>query len=272
MLNIQNLGHRTNVHYNSFFGEIIERNDYWVIKTPVRPNFFWGNYILMKSSPTQGCYNEWVQIFESEIGPRNKRGFMAITFDSIEEAEKDLYIEFEQAGCTIIINKMLTASSIHSTDKVSDTLIVKPFSSETDWNAYKDIHLDPDWGYGTQEAQSRFLDEEINDFKKIVKMNKGQRFGAFENNVMIAELGVFWDGEVARFNNVATAIDHRRKGACSTLVYEVSKFLLEQKDISTLVMEADENYHASRIYESLGFKPTQKTISFQWHDRIRFGA
>ena len=174
MLNINNLGHRTNVLYNSFFGEITEKSEYWVIQTAARPNFFWGNYILMKKAPIQGCYEEWVQIFEEEIGTRSKLGFMAIAYDDISSVNNK-NSEFEQAGCKVLINKILTASSVHPTEKVNKELVVKAYSEESYWEAYKHIHHDPDWGYGTHEAQSMFLDEEINDFKKIIAMGKGQR-------------------------------------------------------------------------------------------------
>ena len=34
-----------------------------------------------------------------------------------------------------------------------------------------------------------------------------------------------------------------------------------------LVMVADENYHAAKIYESVGFAPTAKEYSAFWRDR-----
>ena len=40
--------------------------------------------------------------------------------------------------------------------------------------------------------------------------------------------------------------------------------MLERNEITTLVMEADEDYHAARIYEEVGFEPTQRLISLEW--------
>jgi hypothetical protein len=36
--------------------------------------------------------------------------------------------------------------------------------------------------------------------------------------------------------------------------------------IEELVMEADEDYHAAGIYESVGFRPTQKQVGLEWFD------
>lgn len=36
--------------------------------------------------------------------------------------------------------------------------------------------------------------------------------------------------------------------------------------VDTLVMIADEHYHAARIYESVGFKPVEKIRGLTWWD------
>ena len=74
----------------------------------------------------------------------------------------------------------------------------------------------------------------------------------------------FWKDGVARFNNVSTKIEYRRIGACSTLIYKISKIMLERNNIHKLVMETDDGYHAARIYESIGFKKMEKIISLEY--------
>jgi len=34
--------------------------------------------------------------------------------------------------------------------------------------------------------------------------------------------------------------------------------------MKTLVMVADENYHAAKIYESIGFQPEEKQVGLDW--------
>ena len=78
---------------------------------------------------------------------------------------------------------------------------------------------------------------------------------------MVADLGLFRDGDVARFQDVATDPSFRRRGICGRLVYEVARESLASGQVKTLVMAADENYHAARIYESVGFKPQERTAT-----------
>ena len=51
--------------------------------------------------------------------------------------------------------------------------------------------------------------------------------------------------------------EYRREGIGGTLVYEVSMRTLERTDIASLVMLADTEYRAARIYESVGFAPSE---------------
>jgi hypothetical protein len=42
--------------------------------------------------------------------------------------------------------------------------------------------------------------------------------------------------------------------------------------VETLVMAADENYYAARIYEKVGFKPTERQAGLHWWDRAEARA
>ena len=254
---------RTSLIMDKFFATVTENSDYIVIKTPQRPDYFWGNYIIMKSPPTHGDFEDWISIFELEIGTRNELGYVAIGIDTID-GDDCVVEEFKENGFDIQVSKILLAENIIKPRKFNDLIEVRPYSSEEDWANYLEIHFTPNWNYGTEAEQKEFLKDEMESFRRFVKSENAQRYGAFLNGEMIAELGVFWEGNVARFNNVATHSDHRRKGACSSLVYHVSKMMLDRSEITTLVMEADEDYHAARIYEEVGFEPTQRLISLEW--------
>jgi hypothetical protein len=269
-MELTSLALRTGLILNRFLAVVEEKEEYIVIRTPDRPSFFWGNSIIMKNSPTLGDYQKWIAIFEKEIGSKNDKGFIAITFDSIDERSYDVS-EFEKNNFEIMVSKVLSTNSIIKPPKFNPEIIVKAFKTSKDWDSFVDIHFIPDWGYGSDDGQRVFLKEEGENFKKFVETGRAQRFGAFYNGQMVAELGVFWQEGLARFNSVATHRDYRRLGACSTLVYEVSRLLLNNPEIETLVMEADEDYHAASIYESVGFVANEKLIALEWKDDKRFG-
>jgi ribosomal protein S18 acetylase RimI-like enzyme len=97
--------------------------------------------------------------------------------------------------------------------------------------------------------------------RRLADQGLGNWYGAYIDDILVGDLGLFRDGTIARFQDVGTEVEFRRRGICGTLVYEVSKRALESDDIETLVMVADENYHAARIYESVGFVPTERHAS-----------
>lgn len=94
-----------------------------------------------------------------------------------------------------------------------------------------------------------------------------QIFGVESAGKLIGDAGIFWAGHIGRFNVVATHREYRRMGVCSTLIYEASMSVFATLGLEALVMEADEDYHAARIYESVGFIPTESHVKLEWRAR-----
>ena len=59
---------------------------------------------------------------------------------------------------------------------------------------------------------------------------------------------------LARFQSVETHPDFRGQGLAGTLVHEVSRYGFDQLGAHTLVMVADPDYLAIRVYRSVGFE------------------
>jgi predicted GNAT family acetyltransferase len=106
-------------------------------------------------------------------------------------------------------------------------------------------------------------------YRRMSEAGRGAWFGAFLGARLVADLGVFSDetGTLARFQSVGTHPDFRRRGICGALVHQASEWALNTLRVGTLVMAADEEYHAARIYESVGFQPTERQIGMSWWDR-----
>ncbi|MEX2130832.1 MAG: hypothetical protein WD772_05050, partial [Pseudohongiellaceae bacterium] len=68
-MNIQNLGYRTDCIFHKYNGEITERENYFLIRTPANPTFHWGNLLLFKTAPSPGDYRDWMQAHAAEFGP-----------------------------------------------------------------------------------------------------------------------------------------------------------------------------------------------------------
>lgn len=270
MYQFKSLGAQTNFLMDSFLAETDERDEYFVIQTPSRPTYFWGNYILMKQPPTLGCFKKWIDIYEKEIGKRDNLGFCSITFDYDPDKTFDTS-EFNDNGFRVGVDKILVADKVIRPRKINEELIIKEYDLSNHIKEYVELHFDPDWIYGSETEQMEFITGQGKEFASLIKKNSAKRYGGFLNGKLIADLGIYWDDNVVRFNSISTHSLYRRQGACSTLVYKVSKSLLEQFPLKKLVMQADEDYHAAGIYESIGFNQTDKVICLEWRDTSKFG-
>lgn len=65
-------------------------------------------------------------------------------------------------------------------------------------------------------------------------------------------------GDLGRFQLVGTDPRFARRGVCSTLVHDASRWALTELGVDALVIAADAEYHAARVYESVGFRPTER--------------
>lgn len=113
------------------------------------------------------------------------------------------------------------------------------------------------------ESYTTYKRRELKRYRNMMNAGLGAWFGAFLNGRPVADLGIFTDGDVGRYQSVGTHPDYRRRGLCGTLVYHAAQHAFQQWGVTTLVMVADPDYHAARIYESVGFRPTERQVGLE---------
>ena len=200
-MQIRSLAYQTDLCFPRLDGEVMDRGDYVVIRTPSNPTFHWGNFLLFDRPPASGDLDRWRRLFAEEIGAAPATQHLAFGWDSVEGETGD----------------------------------IQPFKTR-------------------QMAR----------YRAMARAGLGEWFGVFSNRQVVADLGVFVGNGVGRFQSVGTHPDFRRRGFCGTLVYEAAQCALKQLGAKTLVMAADEEYHAAGIYESVGFRPTEHQIGMDW--------
>ena len=92
----------------------------------------------------------------------------------------------------------------------------------------------------------------------------GAWWGAFEAGVLLSACGIFTAGPgLARYQDVETHPDGRRRGLASAVVAAAARHAREELDAPTLVIVADPDDHAYRLYEALGFVRTETQVGAQ---------
>lgn len=262
-MDFKSLGLRTDLIFHRFGAQVSDRGDYVAIRTASRPDYLWGNCILIRRFGAADSADHWIRIFEREIGSRKETGFMTFAWDDPTGSAEHI-TPFLDLGFKLSTSTIFTATAVRRPSAYNDDFVVRPLESDADWEQYLDVHFSKDWGYGSLEDQHRFNLAQRDSLRAMVQAGIGMRYGAFLGDCLVAELGIYWDRDVARFNNVGTRASHRRRGACSTLVYEASKATFSDMKRKTLVLEALSGGEAARLYGTVGFTPSQQLCKVEW--------
>jgi ribosomal protein S18 acetylase RimI-like enzyme len=91
----------------------------------------------------------------------------------------------------------------------------------------------------------------------MVSAGLGAWFGTFVGDRLVGDLGIFCSGELARYQSVQTHPDFRRRGIAGALVYQAAIYALEDHNLETLVIVAEADSPAQRLYQSIGFQFTE---------------
>ncbi len=135
--------------------------------------------------------------------------------------------------------------------------------NESDWEAAIALQV----ANNTDEepvGYKQFLTRRMAAMRKLQLNGHGAWFGAFIDGLMVSGCGVFTDGSgVARYQSVDTHPDYRRQGLAATLVNAAGTHALSALGASTLVIVADPENGADRLYRSVGFTETEIQVQLE---------
>jgi ribosomal protein S18 acetylase RimI-like enzyme len=241
-------------------GEVIDRGEYRLVRTPSNPTYYGGNLLGFARPPAAGDYPRWMALFGREFGGRPEVRHVFFMWDAPGGVEGEV-APFLEGGFVLQSNVTLLAREVVPPPKLNRELEVRRLETDEEWEALLDAKVrlrDPRFGADSYALYKRRW---LGVRRGLAAEGRGAWFGAFVGGQMVGDLGLFRDGTVGRFQDVATEPEFRRRGVCGTLVYEAARRALEAEGVETLVMAADENYHAARIYESVGFRALERHVT-----------
>lgn len=261
-MQIRSLGYRTDLIFPRFEGQIEDRGDYIVIRTPANPFFYWGNFLLYRDPPGPGDFTKWCVDFAREIGIAPEVEHIVFGTDTTDGTTGEVQ-PFLEAGFSLVETIVLTARSVNPPPKLNPEVEIRPLVEDWEWQLAIDNQVANRPEIHEEAGYRTFKENKFLRYQKMTAAGLGHWFGAFIDGKMVADLGIYREGDLARFQSVETLPEFRRRGICGTLVYYAARYAFEQMGVHTLVMLADEHYFAARIYESVGFQPTEKQIGLE---------
>jgi ribosomal protein S18 acetylase RimI-like enzyme len=257
-MELKSLGYKTDLFFTKLDGQVIDRGSYLVVKTLSNPNYFWGNLLIFDRAPGPEDFERWTALFNTEfLDPSIYH--MTLAWDSEETGFIDQFLD---AGFKLDKGIVLTAKQedMGLPQKHLLDLEVSPAVEPEDWEETIRVQIECANKSLSKAEWESFYRAQMSRYRQLVAMGKGQWFCARLNGRVVGGLGLFTENRIGRFQIVSTHPQYQRRGICGTLVYKAAESAFKHMDVDTLVMVADEEYHAAKVYESVGFKPTEKLL------------
>jgi RimJ/RimL family protein N-acetyltransferase len=266
-MKIKSLGYRTDLIFPTFDGQVIDRGNYLVIRTPTNPTFYWGNFLLFSQPPREGDIVVWRDLFAFEIGTLPDTEHQVFAWDS-PEGEEGVIQPFLEMRFRLDRSVVLTSSAPSVPAKPSSLVSIRPLKSESDWDQAVENQVacrEPEF----EESEYReFQKKQMARYRKMAASGHGDWYGAFIEHKLVADLGLYHHEGIGRFQSVETNPDFRRRGIAGTMIVEASRQAKEQYNLHTLVIVADQDSSPARLYASLGFELTEKQVGLEWWPEI----
>jgi ribosomal protein S18 acetylase RimI-like enzyme len=251
---VRSLGYRTDLAILALEGsQVTDRGDHLVIRTPGNPDYWWGNFLLLRDLEP-GSGDSWLARFAAEFQDARH---LALGLDETDAGAVD---PGELAGMTMERNAVMTAKSVHAPPHPNTEAVFRTLEGDADWR--QSFELAAAIYAGELGGDAKFLTARLAATRALAEAGHGAWFGAFLDGTLVSQLGLIGDKSgLARYQSVETHPAARRRGLAGTLVWHAGVTALTG-DASTLVMVADPEDVAIRVYRSLGFTVTEPQVSF----------
>lgn len=234
-----------------------DRGGYIAVRSPHNPSYWWGNFLLLAEPPETGQTDDWLALFAAEF-PEAKHVALGIDVTEISGVDVGALVA---AGLQMERSAVLTAQALHEPPRSYPAATYRELAGDDDWQQAKELRTV--LSEGEPAAEPGFLAARIASERALTEAGHGSWFGAFVDGKLVAHLGLVSDGSgIARYQNVETHPDWRRKGLAGTLVWRAGQHGLDGM-AGTLVIAADPEYVAIRVYRSVGFIDAETQIGFE---------
>ena len=262
---------------------VTERADCLVVRTPANPNFYWGNFLLLPQAPLDAELAHWMDRFDEEITrlqPASQHVALGINGAPAGEALPT----WVGAGFELMFTAVLQLrpGQLRPLQRTArGDVQVRPLDLAHELEAAVALQCADAVGFEPTHYE-RHRRAQMQRYARMAEAGEALWFGAWCNGVLAADCGLMRDGPqpgaqpgagqggLGRFQHVSTHPLWRRRGLCSTLVHEVSRFGFETWGLARTLMCADPEDVAIGIYESLGFERIDREWCLQLrapHDR-----
>ncbi|MGZ3694402.1 MAG: GNAT family N-acetyltransferase [Bdellovibrionota bacterium] len=260
-MKLRSIGYFTDISLLQYGGRVEDRGEYVVAETPDNPGYFWGNLLVMREIPHRGDYARWTALFRKEFAHQPLVKHMTFGWDSpvgeVGEVQEFLDHGFQLEHAVILAAEK---GDIEEPKNINHEVEIRALRTDAEWQAAIANQMSCRLSDFKEDAYLPFKTLQMNRYRKMAEAGIGNWYGAFLEGKLVADCGLFFFEKIGRYQSVGTHPEFRGRGICARLIYETAKMAFERGWANTLVMSADPEYHAARVYESVGFSPKERIV------------
>lgn len=260
-MKLRSLGFVTELFYQRHWGEICDRGNYLVVKTPTLPDFTFGNYLLFREASKKQDLERWQELYRKEFSSGvGEVPFMTFGWDSPDGELGEAHSFFEQGfkldSCVVMVGR-----KIHPPKQVTQDFEVKACQTDEDWEKIVQFMINARPDALDDERRKEFLRGRMEGYRRLSDNQRGVWFGGYLGGKLVASMGVYRSSGYGRFQEVVVHPDFRRLGIGRSFCWLVGERALSLLSIDELVTVADENGPAVGLYKDVGFEPREKQLT-----------
>ncbi|HEX7021645.1 MAG TPA: hypothetical protein VF171_02230, partial [Trueperaceae bacterium] len=126
-MELASLGCRTDLFFHRFEGEVTDRGDYLVVRTPSNPTYRWGNFLLFDRPPGEGDFGRWTELFALEVGEPPMTEHMVFSWDATG-GEPGYVLPFLEAGFALDESVVFATDRVQLPPKVNHEVVLRPLT------------------------------------------------------------------------------------------------------------------------------------------------
>ena len=225
-----------------------DRGDHLLIRSPLNPDNHWGHSLFVTDRDAVGDVDRWLKTFQSAFPEAT---WVAIGLSHMPDDQDAWFAQ----GLDLGLDDVLTTRTLPRETPVPKGYAVRRLSGE-DWSQSMARRVAENERSGEHEPRSfeRFTQGQTQARRTLSERDLGGSFGAFADEVLIADLDIVQCGTTARYQNVSTGREYRQQGLTSHLLGVAARWSANRGCDRWVIVSGASNA-AGRVYRSLGFEP-----------------
>jgi ribosomal protein S18 acetylase RimI-like enzyme len=256
---VRSLGLHTDLALHGWRGQVHDRHDHLVVTHPDNPGFRWGNLLVFERPPEAGDLERWCALFDAALGVPPAVLHRTFGWDGLDGEEGEVE-PFLAAGFERESNVVMAAAGLSPPEHPHHDVCAAAITTDAQWRAA----LAGQAGAFERERHdddfAAFLTRLMASYRRAVLAGHGAWWGAYEGETLVANLGIFRVGELARFQAVVTDPRARRRGVASTLVHHAAEEARRAWGSELVLLETDPDGPAIGLYERLGLAVIERRV------------